>query len=146
MKYGSILYPFFTMCSGLGLIPGLSSDSFANSIQKVSHGKASFEGPLGRFPPSCALLAASILPCSFGFCTISILNKIKSYSLIVLGLVNEGVYYVLIVLIFVIWETGTCSRWKKITTCVYIGYIVQLEIYLIFTFVISVGGGHLMKC
>ena len=73
-------------------IPGLCLASSANSIQKSSHGKASFEGPSGRFPPSCASLAASILLSRFGFSTFSGLNEIKSYSLIVLGLVNEGVY------------------------------------------------------
>ena len=81
-------------------IPGLSLASSANSIQKSSHGKASFEGPLGRFPPSWASLAASILSLSLSFSIFSGLNEIKSYSLIVLGLVNEGVYYVLIVLFF----------------------------------------------
>ena len=78
----------------------LSLASFANFIQKSSYDNASSEGPLGRFPPSCALLAASIILLSSSFDTISSLNKIKSYSLIVLGLVNEGVYYALIVLFF----------------------------------------------
>ena len=77
----------------------------------------------------------------------NLLNEIQSYSLIVLGLVNEGVYYVLIVLFFwlekqvhVVHEECLVA---EITTCVYIGCVAgNFRQHLILLFV---RGGHLMK-